>query len=118
MTIFDDIGGHFDTFFNRTIPGVAKDIGNVASTVYNDLTGTAREVIKVPGDIVKSIPQITNPIVQGVEKVSTSVVQSIGSTVQQTVTQTAQSFFTSPMVIVGGGLLLLYLTRSPAGLRF
>lgn len=117
MGFFDDIGGHFDTFFNRTLPSVGRDVGGAVSGVWHDVLGLGKDVIHVPGDIVKSITPITENVLNKAATVSTTVVKDLTSTVQQTVTQTAKSFFESPMVIVAGIGALLFLTRGSGGGR-
>jgi hypothetical protein len=115
MGFFDDVGREFGTFFTRTVPGIGRDIGNTASSIYHDAVGLSRDIIHVPNDIVKSITPLADTVITRTGAVATNVVQTATSAVQQTVTQTAKSFFESPIVLIGGGLALLFLLNKSGG---
>lgn len=111
MGFLDDVGHFFTseipTFVTRTIPGVTKDIGNAISSVYKDALGLATKAVSVPTDTIKTIAPIAQTVVTGVTDVSKDIIKTGGSTIQ--------GLFNSPVLLIGGGIvLLLLLSRGSA----
>lgn len=90
MNIFSDI----ETFFSRTIPGAIHD-------VYTDITGMARDIVRSPVDIAKTVSSTIIPVVNKTADVIQTTVKTTGESIAS-VGSNVSNIFNSPILIIVG----------------
>lgn len=107
MGVFDDIGNAFSAVGHELGVFVTQTIPGIATTVYNDITGIAKDVVHIP----QNLAQTAAPVVTGLTNKVTETIQSTVSTLGNTATNVTNNIFNSPLLWIGGGVALLFLLK-------